>query len=237
MIGDLHTLDLGVTARVAGHAIVRLLRSGVLGNRVTEEGLIDGCRIVSQRLRVWYAAKQKRSVKKITKMGRISFKMLGYKSAKNTGTLKAKGAECRQFLPFVRHILTKKRAAVIPGGIPLSKAVRSLLLAYQLMRKSGHKIASGKLEKHLNNFVRHSKAAGVPLLPKFHLALHLPTLSQRAGNPRVFSEYLDESHNSFMVAAAQSAKTWLMMARILAKEQLMVNSQRTLELLAAARRA
>ena len=48
-IGDMHTLDLGVTARLIGVSMVRVLKSGTLGNLSTEEGMKHGCRILGQR--------------------------------------------------------------------------------------------------------------------------------------------------------------------------------------------
>jgi hypothetical protein len=73
---------------------------------------------------------------------------------------------------------------------------------------------------YLLNAVRHySLKAKVPPIPKLHLVQHLGHLAGLAGNPKFFSEYLDESHNRTVVKLAQASSTAEFAARVLARER------------------
>ena len=200
MIGDLHCLDLGVVQSLAGTAFCRILQSGSLGNLTTEQGLKKGCVILTHKMRRWYSEQRKSC-----RLRNLSLKRLGWSTKSAwTGDLKAKGMESRVALRFCAHLLDKSMATRIIKGSSLRKAIKALCQAFDLMKKSDRTIDGEKLEKYFRACFRRSQRAGVALLPKFHLMTHLGALAKRAGNPKCYSEYGDESHNKAVVRVAQA---------------------------------
>ena len=84
-------------------------------------------------------------------------------------------------------------------------------------------IDSDRLEIFFQSVNTHCKAAGVKLIPKFHLARHLGELSRRAGNPATFSEYADETKNNLIVNMARASVFGRasFSGRLLARDQLL----------------
>jgi hypothetical protein len=216
MVDDLHTLDLGCTARLNGVIMVRALRSGVFGNLTTEMGMQDGARALTRELKTW--TQQQRRVSRTTQPpNKITLKMLQYNVSTDTGNLKSKGAESRALLPFA-HSLAKRLED--PAGKMLCRASRAMLRAYDLMRHSDRNIDSDQLRRHFDKVFECSQAAGVKLLPKFHLMRHFPDVALRAGNPRNYSAYEDESQNRVIVSMCQACFTGDIEQRVLAREAL-----------------
>jgi hypothetical protein len=199
MIGDLHTLDIGVTGRLVGHCMVEIIKARVkLGNGPGLQGMGRGTRALSKRLRAHYSQRRWKS----SRIGRVTLKMLQFHKLGDEGHLKAKGMETRSTLLFTHRLL---RGSQVPHETELRRATGALLQAYRLMRTSGRSIDSDKLEDLLEKVSCHCKGAGVGLLPKHHLARHFGELSRRAGNPAKFSEYADESKNREIVKMAQGS--------------------------------
>ena len=223
MIGILHTLDLGVTSRLAGFSMVAALKAGdVFSNTADMRGMALGCRRLTKALRQYsrhraglaHACGRKRD----RSCGRVTLKMLQFFNLKSKGHLKVKGGEATNILPFVHTLL--RRSSLVPKRRELLKATHALLRAYRLMRAGGKRIQADDLESLLDVVFTNCKAAGVPLIPKFHLMRHLGDLTRSAGNPACFSEYFDEDHNRVMVRLAQAASTPKFEAAILVREQL-----------------
>ena len=219
MIGDLHTLDLGVSARIIGRICAGVLRAGArFRNPSTEAGMEAGCRLLSRALQQHYSSQPFR--KKISRISRLTLKMLQCTSSTAQGHLKAKAMETRQVLPFAYRLI---RTSEAPHKPALMAAAKALLEAYELMRGRRRTIDSDRLEMLLESVNNHCKAAGVKLIPKFHLARHLGELSRRAGNPAAFSEYLDETKNSLIVNMARASVFGRasFSGRLLARDQLL----------------
>ena len=199
MIGDLHTLDLGVTARLVGHSMVKILKARVkLKNGPGMQGMERGVRALSKLLRSHYSRRRWKS----SRIGRVTLKMLQFYKLEDEGHLNAKGMETRSTLLFTHRLL---QGSQVPHETELRRATGALLKAHHLMRTSDRSINSDKLEDLLAEVHVNCKAAGVRLLPKHHLARHLGELSRRAGNPANFSEYADESKNREIVKMAQGS--------------------------------
>lgn len=66
-------------------------------------------------------------------------------------------------------------------------------------------------------FIVDSARAGIPMMPKHHLLLHLfhPKSIQRTGNPRLFANWYDESLNSDLAALSKRAHVHKFEARVL----------------------
>ena len=67
------------------------------------------------------------------------------------------------------------------------------------------------------DFVKHSHASGIILLPKHHLLLHMfePNRVKFTGNPRFFSNFYDEALNQDLKALAQRAHASVFEQRVL----------------------
>lgn len=227
MQDDLHMNDLGVVPRVEGECIIEVLKSGTLGNQTTEQGLQDGVVTLNVKLRHWYhdrviKYRLKKSNRKISKIGRLTLKMLKFKTMSSTGHVKAKGAEARDLLPFVHHLLKDEQLMVKLGarGRNLKRAVACLLKASNLQRKSGRSIDHEKLGDLYMKTARACKRAKVKMIPKFHFLAHWGRQTAQAGNPTCYSTYPDETKNSAIVRGCQSCKSLRFGSRVLGKEWL-----------------
>jgi hypothetical protein len=222
-IDVLHTLDLGMTSRIIGHVMVQVLKHGkAFGNGKTMLEMRQGCVKMSRMLRPWYSQRRTRD-RKYSRISRITVKMLGFHTAKSTGHLKVKGNEARHILPFANTLLLRS-GKDMPHGPSLKKAVLALMEVYELMRDTGRKTDaafSAKLQMALSRCEDACATAKIARLPKFHLAMHLPALALRAGNPDHYNCYGDESHNCAIVQVAQMCKTDDFAAKILSREALL----------------
>jgi hypothetical protein len=224
MLDDLHNIDLGCTARIAGVALLGVLKSGVrFGTPATERGM---------RLSV---AKMNADVARFYKgtgfsFKRLSCKSLCWKNMQSTGHLKGKGCHCSGILPYVVHVL-QECDEDFPGirTKPLLKAAVSLQKAYALMRENPRDIDAKKLGKYMQRVGIQCALAGVPMIPKFHYLSHFEELAQVAGNPRYYSTRVDESLNSDLVRLAQAMHTSEFSARILSRQHLHRQVSRSLE--------
>ena len=224
MLGTLHTLDLGVTARLNGFAMIAMLKAGtVFGNGKDLKGMGLGINKLSAQMRSWQRSPLVRKTlgKKRAFMQRLTLKMLCYKSPRSTGHLKSKAIESRQLLLFVYRLLSRRSARSIPGRKHLVKAARSLIQVYNHMRLRDRNVDSDKLERLLGQVCASCKKAKMPLLPKHHLAQHFGLLSRRAGNPEFFSEFQDETYNALIVRLAQAIRRPDFAARIYVREHLL----------------
>ena len=226
MIGDLHTLDLGVTPAIIGRLFLILLQDGrAFRNATTKVGLVSGCRVLTHRLHSWYRA-NKIPNKKESRIGKITLKMLRYESTSSTGFLKCKGMQARRLVGFAQSLLDPKTVAITPQAAHLKAALDALARAYAFMKTPKRHIDGRKLAVIFDTVVLESQKGGVHQLPKFHMCRHFGDLTDKAGNPRHFSEAADESKNREIVKVAAASFTPFFDEAILSREQLMVKLER-----------
>jgi hypothetical protein len=219
MVDTLHTLDLGLSSRIAGHVFAAAVKSGVLGTADTEQGRHAGCRELTRLMRTWY-----REERVATRLGRITTKTLQLSLKKDQGHLKCKAAQARSVFPLTLVLLKRKNGELAQklgkNGRRLLRSCKSLVQAYALMKGSDRAIDHTRLGVLLERAIRSARKAGVRSLPKFHLARHFSEVAKRHGNPKCFSCYPDESHNHSVVLVAQACRTNSFGARILSRERL-----------------
>jgi hypothetical protein len=224
MLDDLHNLDLGVAARLAGVALLGSLILGEhFGTPSTEKGMKLALARMNAEISKFFAGRGF-NFKKLTT------KSLCWKNMQSTGHLKGKGVHCSMILPYVISLLSS------PGSDfravsrkPLLKAVRSLQKAYELMRRSPRDIDSALLAKCLLDVGKFSIEAGVPMIPKFHYLAHFEEQAEASGNPKCCSTKPDESLHSDLVRMAQAMHTSEFSARILTRQALANRNKRSLE--------
>jgi hypothetical protein len=183
VVDDLHTLDLGVAARFAAAVFLRALKTDIFGNRLTKEGLMQGCKTLTRRFAMWGKANKSRYFK-------ISLKGLCYVKTTSKGQLRAKGAACRAAMHFAYSLMTKPNVVKMgKAGEGLRRAAKALCKAYALMEASDLRMDHRHLGNLLDRVSKYSKGSGVGMIPKFHLARHMAKCARLAGNPRLHSAY------------------------------------------------
>lgn len=226
VIDDLHGLDLGPTQKLCGFAFIKALKSGAYGNAATENGMKAGCRALSRDLKRWYSVQK---TGKISRLGRVTLKMLQWFKKEDQGSLNCKGAEARGCLPFALALISRPTVRQKLGqkvAVNLRLAIFALVRGYRMMRFSGRKINCNQLGACFKRVSKFSKQAGVNLTPKFHQMQHIAGVAARAGNPKMCSAMQDESHNRFVVGAAQATFTKDFTGRILTREKLVLQELR-----------
>ena len=235
----LHVLDLGVCAILVGTIVYRILQDGSLfKNPRTLPGMLRAMPALNLKLRLWQlgGARSRRAqgiTEQPSEARRLTLKMLTVSSA--TGSrpkLKYKGAECRGLLPFALSLLrprvVRSTQAKNLHGKELMAAAKALLQAYRAMDAAGQNLVPEDLHRPLVRCGVKSRAAGVNMVPKYHLLPHLGTRVRFSGNPRLHSCYEDESFYLDMVRIAQSTSIKEFSGRLLAKLELSLRMERLL---------
>ena len=198
----LHTLDLGVTARLNGEYIVRFLRAtrGTTMSKMKagliafNRGVRQWCRVEFQRLRA------RGSVKQLTRIGRITIKMLGMKTASSQPVLFASAAANRTLFAYVSrqaHLHARELEAAGHYGLALARAMKAVVRLHSVMEASGREVreaGQAALSSGLLETMRHAKQAHVHMTPKWHLLRHIDAQACKAGNPAAHAVFEDESH-------------------------------------------
>ena len=214
MLDDLHNLDLGCAARIAGVALLGALKSGRFGHPSTERGMKQSVAKLNADLHRFFKGTG-------VPWKRLTIKSLCWKNMQSKGHLKAKGFHCSGIMPYVIDLLESCDCDF--GSIrrkPLLKAAIYLQRAYRLMRESPREIDHELLGKYLEAVGIQSQKAGVPLIPKFHYLFHFGSVAAASGNPRCASTRIDESLNADVVRLAQSMHTSEFSARMLSRQHL-----------------
>jgi hypothetical protein len=217
-IDTLHTLDLGVAAKIIGHVLVKIMKSGkMFRNSSSMRGMREACHQLEGMVHAYYSSNRIVSGHRLSK---LKLATLEYFKGQCTGMLKSKGAHSGALLGFVQSLLRDPKLAALPHRLELRKAVGSLMQVNELMERSAWKIDSAKLGRLINQCVDSSVAAGIHILPKFHLSRHLGQHAERAGNPRNYTCYADENHNKSIVRLALATSHSDFGRGILAREML-----------------
>ncbi len=226
----LHTLDQGVTAKLAATAIQLLLRHGKFGNQNSRLGFAHGLRAFNQHLKA-YASARRREYHRLGKgsfatFHRLTLHMLRLQSNTTASPmLLGKGAEIRHLLPLCIS-LVKRHFAEIPKGRELLVSMVSLQRSYDIMQQHGANMpveAKDDLDHCLKQCGINARSAGVRMIPKFHMLPHLGAQTYYAGNLRFHSTIDDESNNADIVRVAATAHAREFLSRVLAKQCLLVN--------------
>lgn len=238
----MHTMDLGAAARLGGHIALAVLKDGTaFGNKSTLAGLRAGMVKLNQRLRQWYLAAERRARLRgncrVAMVSRLTLRMLFVATLRKAKAhLKAKAAECRHFLPFAVSLLTPNVVASMERrgikGSALLAAGRSLLQVYNVMEASGRQLPAAELVGPVLSCLRSCKEARVPLIPKFHMMIHLAERADLLGNPKFSSTYIDEGTNRDVVVIVQTSRVGEFAGRTLAKLHLGLQLERRLAELA-----
>lgn len=139
----------------------------------------------------------------ISRIGRISFKMLGPESAP---VLRCKAAECRHLLPLLADLLDENRALFGLKYRLYKRCAVSINVFYDVIKGEPRQMSGAglrKMQSAMLDFVNSWKAASGHLVFKHHMAVHLCRLAETLGNPRYYHTYADEEENRCMGRVAK----------------------------------
>ncbi len=215
MLDVLHTVDLGVGARLVGVALMELLHCGLWGP-ITEKSPAIAMRNLRADLKEYYKRSPDR--KRRSEIGRgFSYKMLG---KRQRPFFKGKGSESRHLLGFVRGLLDLHSHRLARGS-HLLKATKHLQGFHAVCKHAPRVLSpadSVKLVKCAENFIKAWVAFGGHTTMKHHFLLHLAhKAGEFGGNPRFHTTYRDEGYNRFVKRIAQTCHSRVFAARVLTK--------------------
>ncbi len=136
----MHTLDLGVAAKLLGEAIVRLLKCGVaFGTPKTKHGEDRALAKFNRELQVYYCEKQKElrahSLNLISTVSKVTWKVLLLSGRPH---LRLRAAETRHMVPFVLQLLAVPATeAAVLQGVALKSSIEHLQIAYEMLKSCG----------------------------------------------------------------------------------------------------
>ena len=121
--------------------------------------------------------------------------------------LKAKAAQTRRLMPFIRILADENWRFLGAGHRHLRRVVSALVDMEVAMKRSPRimpPVALSQLQNHIVTALREWKAWGGHETYKFHVAWDLAKRASTQGNPLFYWTYADEQENRVMGTAAKS---------------------------------
>ena len=203
----LHTVDLGVSSRFVGTAVLCALRLNVFGleDTVLKSRLVKGVWRVKKSLPAYYNRTDASVMgdKNCTRIKTLTLKKFGNL---RTPCLKAKGAETKDLVAFSVELLLRLGDRATVRSHRLLQAGRHLLQWYALCKEHARFMPINAKVELFNAAVNHVvlyKKAGGHLVYKHHALLHLTQLVCSHGNPSYFHTYQDEHENGLMARVGE----------------------------------
>ena len=142
----------------------------------------------------------------LTEVLDLTLPMLGDPDKQNL--LKAKAAETKGLAYFCLHLLGELGHHIHDMAGPLMEAGRAITQYMDCLERYPAQPSAQQCQLLFTLGMRHlrlAKAAGVELSPKHHLFIHLLRNTWRAGNPRTYTTFLDESLNKVLASVCRAA--------------------------------
>jgi hypothetical protein len=196
----LHTLDMGVSARFCGTAMMLAIKSNIYGiNGIgrAQRGVLK----MRADIHDYYRREHKANpAKKLSRMkSKFTLKLLVSKKTKHRPCLKAKGGETRCLVKFATELMERDKCG--DKGRVLAEAGRQLLTYYKVMDENPRKMTVRARQQLLESAINHVtlyKSVGGHLVHKHHSWIHMTLDAIRTGNPKLVSTYEDESENGII---------------------------------------
>lgn len=215
----LHTLNLGIYAKFLGKAWWALIsadafrvQAGMGGRRNVEELALNSIGPLKTALNSYYKAFEAANPGvKLNKIQDVSVKTLG---SQNACALNCKAAEMRPLLRFTATLLAEKRGFLLPAEealVPAADALASFSEALRTLPRGPVPVhVSQPVMNLLKRYTILAKEAGVPEIPKLHLAFHLVHRIGLQGSPALAATFLDEGANGVAAEMARGLhrSTW-----------------------------
>ena len=163
----------------------------------------------------WYRDHRRRGVH-YSEIADLTTKMLGTRDSPNDQPFK--GAECKALVFFLQHAVRQHLGFTHPS---MQTAVDSLCALSNVVDSLAHNNIAQPTEAQCQSMFglgvmhcRAAAAAGVHLVPKHHLFIHVLQRTPVNGSPGIASCWMDESLNKQLAAMAGSAHALVWERRI-----------------------
>ena len=205
----MHSCCLGVTLNYNGLSIWALVENGYVNVKGATKPETRKLRLkrINESLRNYYRSQPS----SITRISRITFKMLGPPMSQNP---RFKAAESRHLLPYVVQELAAQTPAVNPNFL---RAGQRLLELHCLLAENGQYVSPGVEARAMVLLAEHVwffTAAGGKTVFKHHFLSHGLERMGRCGNLMYTWVYGDEAYNGKMKLIARTARNPLTFPRI-----------------------
>ena len=208
VVDVLHTIHLGVAQQYIAFVIWAGLDANVwCAPPGPRSAIIElGIRRTNLDMVRWY---DKNDIPLSRRVGSLTNGMLGND---NNRVLKTKAIETITLLPWAMDFVRRFVGRIEKGQFVL-KAGECLTEYLKLMRNAPRVVPEPICKRMISLAVQHNQLAamaGVPMLPKHHIFIHLTPYILYTGNPKYFSNFLDEGLNATIKSIAQCAHrlTW-----------------------------
>ena len=202
----LHTFYLGCIGQWVLHTLWLFIVSNIWNvpssNQLENDEL--SMSQMSIDLNAWYKATPRNNL--FSQLKTLDAARLGSRSEKK---LSAKASETKGLFYFTRYLLTRHASRLPAHFVDVQQSSDGMhtLLEHISGLKGRHpcpathrEMMNGALQ-----FLRGSRAMGIPFTPKFHYLLHLVWDSRINGDPKLYATYLDESLNKELGTTGQRA--------------------------------
>ena len=212
----LHCLYLGVAQSWIVASLWALLRQDVWGTGSTILGI--------QRLRALLKVYYKRNAGLVTQIQYLSMKMLG--TAKKPASAPFKGAEAKGLVNFVVSLL-EQHSLVAPDLLLAGKQLQQYIKLIDTSPLNVAPPAQQAMREAVVGFLIHGLRGGMKPIAKVHQFLHAAHATRLHGNPRYYSNWIDESLNKDLAGVARAAYSSVWAARIFQCWRFLRNSRST----------
>ena len=218
LVDELHTMHLGIFAVYVSHGLWTCIQDDVFGlfglhNAETAKE-ISGDRI-KQEMKSWCKAERKAHPDvPVYELQDFSLKTIGPESAPS---LSAKAAETGTLVKFCHWFITKHKGKLTKGE-HLFTAGAALVQYLTITRKAKPRLTPSEHQGIIASVVRFlgvRESAGLPWIPKCHLAVHLAFQCRFFGNPMYNGTWIDEGLNRDLSKVAASAHVLVWNRRVL----------------------
>ena len=217
MIDVLHTFYLhGVYGKYIAHVFYELLIGDAwrVGGADEQAKLKAGIHRLRADLFVWYATQRGRE--NVYRLQDLTLGMLG---PRNLPSMTTHAAETGTLLEYCVDAVHRLRA-FLPHNLREAYVLAGdALLEYHVLMQQSPRVLTPPVHQEFVSALRRyfvfSRLAELPVIPKWHLALHLTLRAGRNGNPRTYSTFLDESLNGRIAAIAGAAHRITFYPRVL----------------------
>ena len=213
-VDTLHTLHLGVFKQWILRALWCLLVADVFGCGATQHKEIIRLGLLSFKAALfkWYAVEEKRyPSKKLSRIANLTPSMIG---SEGGSYLRTKAGENSALLRFVLRCVREHGVRLREVDVDALVGSGEALVAYMDILGGHGRVIPGVVQEELMGLCMvhcdAALAAGVHMIPKHHLWIHMTRRICSKGNPRFYSTFLDESLNAVLsdIAASNHRRTF-----------------------------
>ena len=199
-VDGLHCLYLGVMLAFCRFLVWLMITEYVWGRASTaEETLQISILAIRHELTQFYKARHQQYPTELLTRVKIGKKSLGDHGSRKLAT---KAAETWGFLLFLIDKMSKSKAN--EGLLVAARALEQIVGIWNVGGSILSAFDTQRMFDAWNSFLMHTEGIGELELPKRHLFVHLLARAKFFGNPKLYSNWLDESLNRQLKLACRT---------------------------------